>query len=157
MCCELHDTCCVLCRYPENFRVDYALSREMQNKDGGKMYIQNKMEEYADQLFDLLDNGAHIYFCGLKGGLPLLYMHEWHALPFLSAAANSAVSGGCDGFRYSVIAFVALVMHDEHACGAGMMPGINDTLEKVATGKGLDFSEWSANLKKEGRFHVEVY
>lgn len=91
--------------YPENFRVDYALSREMQNKDGGKMYIQNKMEEYADQLFDLLDNGAHIYFCGLKG----------------------------------------------------MMPGINETLEKVATGKGLDFSEWSANLKKDGRFHVEVY
>lgn len=38
-----------------------------------------------------------------------------------------------------------------------MMPGINDTLEKVATAKGLDFSEWSAALKKDGRFHVEVY
>ena len=28
------------------------------------------MEEYADELFDLLDNGAHIYFCGLKGAPP---------------------------------------------------------------------------------------
>lgn len=60
----------MLATYPEQFRVDYALSREMQNKAGGKMYIQDKMEEYADELFDLLDNGAHIYFCGLKGALP---------------------------------------------------------------------------------------
>jgi Oxidoreductase NAD-binding domain len=59
----------IVATYPEQFRVDYALSREMQNKDGGKMYIQNKMEEYADELFDLLDNGAYIYFCGLKGVL----------------------------------------------------------------------------------------
>lgn len=54
----------------------------MQNKDGGKMYIQNKMEEYADQLFDLLDNGAHIYFCGLKGAArapPCLHAHAVHA------------------------------------------------------------------------------
>ena len=28
------------------------------------------MEEYADEVFDLLDNGAHIYFCGLKGMMP---------------------------------------------------------------------------------------
>jgi ferredoxin--NADP+ reductase len=55
--------------HPDQFRVDYALSREMKNKKGGKMYIQDKMEEYADELFDLLDNGAHIYFCGLKGVL----------------------------------------------------------------------------------------
>ena len=52
------------------FRLDYALSREQQNKKGGKMYIQDKVEEYADEVFDLLDNGAHIYFCGLKGMMP---------------------------------------------------------------------------------------
>ena len=52
------------------FRLDYALSREQQNKRGGKMYIQDKVEEYADEVFDLLDNGAHIYFCGLKGMMP---------------------------------------------------------------------------------------
>lgn len=56
--------------YPDQFRIDYALSREQENRKGGKMYIQDKMEEYADEIFDLLDNGAHIYFCGLKGMMP---------------------------------------------------------------------------------------
>ncbi|GFH53691.1 ferredoxin NADP reductase [Chaetoceros tenuissimus] len=56
--------------YPDNFRLDYALSREQENKKGGKMYIQDKVEEYADEIFTKLDNGAHIYFCGLKGMMP---------------------------------------------------------------------------------------
>ena len=52
-------------------RVDYALSREgPKNKSGGKMYIQDKVEEYSDEVFAKLDNGAHIYFCGLKGMMP---------------------------------------------------------------------------------------
>jgi len=55
---------------PDNFRYDVALSREMTNKDGGKMYIQDKVEEYGDEIFDRLDKGAHIYFCGLKGMMP---------------------------------------------------------------------------------------
>jgi len=57
-------------KYPDNFRLDYALSREQKNKSGGKMYIQDKMEEYADEIFTKLDNGATIYFCGLKGMMP---------------------------------------------------------------------------------------
>jgi ferredoxin--NADP+ reductase len=57
-------------KYPNNFRLDYALSREQENKKGGKMYIQDKVEEYADEIFQKLDNGAHIYFCGLKGMMP---------------------------------------------------------------------------------------
>jgi len=56
--------------YPDNFRLDYALSREQTNKDGGKMYIQDKVEEYSDEIFEKLSNGAHIYFCGLKGMMP---------------------------------------------------------------------------------------
>ena len=56
--------------HPEQFRLDYALSREQNNKKGGKMYIQDKVEEYADEIFNKLDNGAHIYFCGLKGMMP---------------------------------------------------------------------------------------
>ena len=56
--------------YPDNFRLDYALSREQRNKAGGKMYIQDKVEEYADEIFNKLENGAHIYFCGLKGMMP---------------------------------------------------------------------------------------
>jgi ferredoxin--NADP+ reductase len=57
-------------RFPGQFRVDYALSREQNNKKGGKMYIQDKVEEYKDQVFGLLDGGAHMYFCGLKGMMP---------------------------------------------------------------------------------------
>jgi ferredoxin--NADP+ reductase len=62
-------------RFPDNFRLDYALSREQTNTKGGKMYIQDKMEEYADEVFDKLDKGAHIYFCGLKGEL---YFNTYH-------------------------------------------------------------------------------
>jgi len=57
-------------RFPKNLRIDYALSREQENKSGGKMYIQDKVGEYADEVFDKLNNGAHIYFCGLKGMMP---------------------------------------------------------------------------------------
>ena len=64
---ELQD---MLEAYPDQFRVDYALSREQNNSKGGKMYIQDKVEEYKDQVFDLMDNGAHMYFCGLKGMMP---------------------------------------------------------------------------------------
>merc|ERR1719252_518874 len=60
----------VLKKYPNNFRLDYALSREQTNVDGGKMYIQDKVKEYADEIFDKMDSGAHMYFCGLKGMMP---------------------------------------------------------------------------------------
>jgi len=57
-------------KFPNNFRLDYALSREQNNKQGGKMYIQDKVEEYADEVFDRMSKGAHMYFCGLKGMMP---------------------------------------------------------------------------------------
>merc|ERR1712071_723845 len=47
-------------RNPDNLRIDYALSREQENKVG----------EYADEIFTKLENGAHMYFCGLKGMMP---------------------------------------------------------------------------------------
>merc|ERR1711924_280985 len=95
----------ILKNYPDQFRVDYALSREQQNKDGGKMYIQDKVEEYGEEVFQLLQEGAIIYFCGLKG----------------------------------------------------MMPGINDMLERVATSKGIEWGTFQKGLKKNGQYHVEVY
>jgi len=56
---------------PDKMRLDYALSREGPlNSKGGKMYIQDKVEEYSDEVFDALDKGAHMYFCGLKGMMP---------------------------------------------------------------------------------------
>jgi len=88
-------------KYPEKFKYDVALSREMKNKDGGKLYIQDKVEEYADDIFTRLDNGAHIYFCGLKG----------------------------------------------------MMPGIQQMLEKVAASKGIDYDEFIRFLKEDGADH----
>merc|ERR1712216_1108853 len=57
-------------KFPDNFRVDYPLSREQTNVNGGKMYIQDKVAEYADEVFTKMDNGAHMYFCGLKGMMP---------------------------------------------------------------------------------------
>ena len=66
--------------YPEEFgamtasspslEVTYAISREMTNREGGKLYVQDVLKERADDLMERLDNGAHIYFCGLKGMMP---------------------------------------------------------------------------------------
>eukprot|EP01023_Acetabularia_acetabulum_P014533 TRINITY_DN170_c0_g1_i1.p1 TRINITY_DN170_c0_g1~~TRINITY_DN170_c0_g1_i1.p1 ORF type:complete len:416 (-),score=78.54 TRINITY_DN170_c0_g1_i1:764-2011(-) len=95
----------ILATYPDQFRLDYALSREQKNKKGGKMYIQDKVEEYSTLVFDELAAGAHIYFCGLKG----------------------------------------------------MMPGIQDMLQRVAEEKGLVFEDWLKNLKQNNQWHVEVY
>uniref|UniRef100_A0A7S2Y434 ferredoxin--NADP(+) reductase n=1 Tax=Fibrocapsa japonica TaxID=94617 RepID=A0A7S2Y434_9STRA len=60
----------ILKKNPGHFRLDYALSREQKTKDGNKMYIQDKIAEYADEIFAKLDAGAHMYFCGLKGMMP---------------------------------------------------------------------------------------
>lgn len=91
--------------YPDNFRYDRALSREQKNKQGGKMYVQDKIEEYSDTIFKLLDEGAHIYFCGLKG----------------------------------------------------MMPGIQDTLKRVAEDRGEAWESKLSQLKRNKQWHVEVY
>jgi len=57
-------------KFPDNFRYDVALSSEQQNKEGGEMFVQHRMEEYAEEIFERMDKGAHLYMCGLKGMLP---------------------------------------------------------------------------------------
>lgn len=53
---------------PDNFRVDYAVSREQTNEQGEKMYIQTRMAEYANELWELLKkDNTYVYMCGLKG------------------------------------------------------------------------------------------
>ncbi|KAI4974281.1 ferredoxin--NADP reductase, leaf isozyme 1, chloroplastic-like [Hordeum vulgare subsp. vulgare] len=53
---------------PDNFRVDYAISREETNAAGEKMYIQTRMAEYKDELWELLKkDNTYVYMCGLKG------------------------------------------------------------------------------------------
>lgn len=105
--------------HPDQFRYDVALSREQKKPEGifrkiwrkirrkprGKMYIQDRVEQHANEIFERLDKGAHIYFCGLKG----------------------------------------------------MMPGIQDMLQRVAKKKKLNYDEFIKKLKKNGQWHVEVY
>eukprot|EP00579_Thalassiosira_antarctica_P001893 CAMPEP_0201871316 /NCGR_PEP_ID=MMETSP0902-20130614/4265_1 /ASSEMBLY_ACC=CAM_ASM_000551 /TAXON_ID=420261 /ORGANISM="Thalassiosira antarctica, Strain CCMP982" /LENGTH=397 /DNA_ID=CAMNT_0048397265 /DNA_START=29 /DNA_END=1222 /DNA_ORIENTATION=+ len=56
---------------PGQLKIDYAISREMTNSiDGGKLYVQNVIAQNGKELFDRLDSGAHVYFCGLKGMMP---------------------------------------------------------------------------------------
>merc|ERR1712048_657696 len=43
-------------KYPDNFRYDYAISREQKNAAGQKMYIQTRIAEYAQDIWDLLQN-----------------------------------------------------------------------------------------------------
>ncbi|KAL3838951.1 hypothetical protein ACJIZ3_023542 [Penstemon smallii] len=53
---------------PENFRLDFAVSREQTNAKGEKMYIQTRMAEYAEELWELLKkDNTYVYMCGLKG------------------------------------------------------------------------------------------
>ena len=43
-------------------------------------------------------------------------------------------------------------------CGLkGMMPGIQDMLERVAESKGMKWEEFLEKLKKNGQWRVEVY
>jgi ferredoxin--NADP+ reductase len=55
-------------KYPDNFQVDYAISREQKNAEGGKMYIQDRVAEHADNLWAMIQSEkTHVYICGLKG------------------------------------------------------------------------------------------
>lgn len=55
-------------QFPDNLRLTYAISREQKNVDGGKMYIQSRIQENADALWDLVQKeNTHVYICGLKG------------------------------------------------------------------------------------------
>jgi ferredoxin--NADP+ reductase len=55
-------------KYPNNFRLTYAISREQQNAQGGRMYIQHRVAEHAEELWSLMQKpNTHTYICGLKG------------------------------------------------------------------------------------------
>ena len=57
--------------YPDNFRYTKAISREQQNAKGGRMYIQDRVLEHADEIFSMIeDPKTHVYMCGLRGMEP---------------------------------------------------------------------------------------
>jgi ferredoxin--NADP+ reductase len=57
--------------FPENFRYTTAISREQENAKGGRMYIQDRVLEHAEEIFSLIENPkTHVYMCGLRGMEP---------------------------------------------------------------------------------------
>lgn len=92
--------------YPDNFRLTYAISREQNTADGGKVYVQSRVSEYADELFELIQKpNTHVYMCGLKG----------------------------------------------------MQPPIDETFTAEAEKRGLNWEDMRRDMKKNHRWHVEVY
>ena len=126
------------------------------------MYIQDKVEEYSDIVFDLLDKGAHIYFVSAleRPSCP-------PSLPLFSASFRACVcrSRLCARRRPPFLTAAPLPPspsyhhHPRHTqCGLkGMMPGIQQMLERVATEKGINFEEYIEKLKHGNQWHVEVY
>ena len=58
-------------QYPDNFRYTKAISREQQNTKGGRMYIQDRVLEHAEEIFSWIENPkTHVYMCGLRGMEP---------------------------------------------------------------------------------------
>ncbi len=70
--------------YPtETFHPINAISREQQNPEGGRMYVQHRLQEHAETIFEQLkDPRTYIYMCGLRGMEP-------GVMDGLSAAAES--------------------------------------------------------------------
>jgi ferredoxin--NADP+ reductase len=61
----------MLDKYPDNFRLTYAISREQQNAEGGRMYIQHRVAENAPEMWQMMKNPkTHTYICGLRGMEP---------------------------------------------------------------------------------------
>ena len=57
--------------FPDNFRYTKAISREQKNSKGGRMYIQDRVLEHADEIFSMIeDQKTHVYMCGLRGMEP---------------------------------------------------------------------------------------
>ncbi len=57
--------------FPDNFRYTKAISREQKNSKGGRMYIQDRVLEHADEIFAMIeDPKTHVYMCGLRGMEP---------------------------------------------------------------------------------------
>ncbi|MFM8275421.1 MAG: ferredoxin--NADP reductase [Cyanobium sp.] len=60
-----------LAEFPDNFIYTKAISREQENAKGGRMYIQDRVLEHAEEIFALIeDPRTHVYMCGLRGMEP---------------------------------------------------------------------------------------
>jgi ferredoxin--NADP+ reductase len=74
-------------KFPDNFRLTCAISREQKNSEGGRMYIQHRCAEQAEELWNLVQKeNTHTYICGLKG------MEDGIDAAFTSAAQKQGVT-----------------------------------------------------------------
>lgn len=74
-------------KFPDNFRLTCAISREQKNSEGGRMYIQHRCAEQAEELWNLVQQeNTHTYICGLKG------MEDGIDAAFTSAAEKQGVT-----------------------------------------------------------------
>lgn len=89
-----------------NFQPIWAISREQQTAEGKRMYVQHRILEHGDAMWEILSSPkTYFYMCGLKG----------------------------------------------------MEEGIEAALTEVATRHGASWAEIKEQLKREKRWHVEVY
>ncbi len=58
-------------KHGDDFKLTMAVSREMKNKDGGRMYVQHQIQENAEEMFNMLkDKKTYFFMCGLRGMEP---------------------------------------------------------------------------------------
>ncbi|KAL8436701.1 hypothetical protein ACSSS7_001526 [Eimeria intestinalis] len=55
---------------PDKLNIRFAFSREMRNRQGGKLYVQDLIEEDGEKLLQLLAAGGIMYTCGRKDMVP---------------------------------------------------------------------------------------
>jgi len=92
--------------FPGQFRTDYAISDEEKRADGSSMYVQHRVMEYIDDVWEMVKKpNTHVYMCGLKG----------------------------------------------------MATGLEEAFGPRCEQEGLDVKEFIKTMKKEHRYHVEVY
>jgi ferredoxin--NADP+ reductase len=93
-------------KFPDQYRYDYAVSREDKNAAGQKMYIQTKMAEYGEEIWEMMQSPkTHVYMCGLKG----------------------------------------------------METGMAECFGPLAEKAGIEWGAFAKQMKKDHRYHVEVY
>lgn len=84
--------------HPDQFRVDYALSREgAKNKRGGKMYIQDKVEEYAGELGGGAGRSGGKVDWAREAGTCLVTAGHWGGAQVLACGLRCRRGGLCAG------------------------------------------------------------
>ena len=107
------------------------------------------MEEYADEIFERLENGAVMYFCGLKGMMPgAISASRCVEVPSRHRRDSCPSSDEVGGFFFDFEA-VRTASSDR--------AGIQDMLKEVCRKKGKTYDDFVADLKKKGQWRVEVY